>query len=390
MKKERQERAKAMEEEKAKTEEFVKPAAATPGPTVTTEEPAQEAIVSRKKKAKKEKEPKARAKVAALTATGDSTPTASRPASPGAKAVPEVPAKVEQPVEEAKAPNPPIPTEARPPVQPPPPPMQSPHEPSPPATPTLTAAQVVAELKATGPAIQKSLDSLFRSPASNHLKSNQNVQPKDLAANPQTWKSNYKPQLSKDDVDALLKGTMDAFRYGGNDGRIWDRGMVTPTGAHLRALSEELEARVLELEKAIRDLPEELQFRPTKPQNDMKFPHLELEALKRQFENAGGRGISVMEQMVQDGSRVKKGAFMLDEASKYINEFVMPPATPPPSAAGTKSGEGAGVQSAAAEPVVPSVDSAERQLQEARRMADERDGTLKKVMKRNRKVLGLG
>lgn len=381
LKRERQERAKVIEEEKAKSED------ATPA---APEEPAQEAIVSRKKKSKKEKEVKSKAKVPAETATGESTPTASRPVSPQAKAVaPEVPAKVEQAAKETKASAPSTPTT---PAAPRPPPTMSPNEPSPPPTPTLTAARLLAELKATAPEIQKCIDSLFRSPASNHFKSNQNILPKDLST-PATWKD-FDVSLSKDEVEALLKGTVPGIRYGGADGRLWDRGLVTPSGAHLRALTEELELRFLELEKAIRELPEELRFRPSKPQNEMKFPNLDLEALKRQYENAGGRGVSVMEQMVQDGSTMKKGAFLVDEASKYINEFVMPPATPPPSAGGggKQQASGGGAQSAASvEPhPPPSVDIAERQLNEARRVADERETALKKVMKKNRKLLGLG
>ena len=374
MKKERQERAKAIEEEKSTVEEVVNPAA---------DEPAQEAIVSRKKKAKRAKEPRARTKAPVPTATGESTPTASRPASPQPGPAVEAPWTIEQPPKEAKSFKPSTPTAPAPTIQPLP--TQLPGEPSPPPTPTLTAAQLLAEIKATAPELQKCIDSLFRSPASNHHKPNQNILPKDLA-NPASWKQDYKVNLTKNEVDALLKGTVPAITYGSEDGRIWNRGMVTGSGAHLRALTEELEMRFLELERAIGELPDELRYHPSKPQNEMKFPSIDLEGLKRQFENVSGRGVSVMEQMVQDGSTMKKGAFLVDEASKYINEFVMPPATPPPSNVRAQQA-GAGAQN---EPVVLSVDIAERQLSEARRVADERDGALKKAMKKNRKLFGLG
>lgn len=390
LRKERQERAKAIEEEKSKTEEVVKSAAEPLG------EPAQEAIVSRKKKEKKAKEPKVRAretKTSAPTTTGESTPTASRPVSPQPKPVAVATPTSELPAKEIKPVKPSTPTPA-PAAQPRP--MQSPHEPSPPPTPTLTTAQLIAELKATAPEIQRCIDSLFRSPTSNHHKPNQNISHKDLA-NPASWKQDFKLNLTKDEVDALLKGKVPAVRYGGEEGRIWDRGMVTPAGVHLRALTEELELRFLELEKAIRELPDELRFRPSKPQNEMKFPSVDLEALKRQFENIGGRGVSVMEQMVQDGSTMKKGAFLVDEASKYINEFVMPPATPPPSAADHKFGgqaatasTGPGVMGGVGgERAVPSAEIAERQLHEARRVADERDNALKKMVKKNKRLFGL-
>ncbi|KAK1036700.1 hypothetical protein LTR33_016313, partial [Friedmanniomyces endolithicus] len=178
--------------------------------------------------------------------------------------------------------------------------MPSPHELSPPPTPTLTAASLLAELKTQSPEIQKCIDSLFRTPTSTQLKPNQPLSPKDLY-NPAFWKADFKINLTKDEVDALLKGTIPAINYGGQGGRVWDRGMITQSGSHLRALTEELEARFLDLEQALREMPEDLRFRPSKPQNETKFPAADLEALKRGFYNFAARGPSVMEQMVQDG-----------------------------------------------------------------------------------------
>ncbi|KAI6886828.1 hypothetical protein KC360_g1913 [Hortaea werneckii] len=381
MKKERQERAKQLEEEKSKQEQAEKP---------IPEEPVQEAIVSRKKKTKKEKEPTPKAAKAAPTATNDSTPAGSRPTSPGQKAA----------VEDTSKSQPSKP--ATPPQAPPQSSATSPREPSPPPTPTLTAAQIMQELKTQGPEIQKCIESLFRTPNSAHFKPGQNILPKDLQ-NSAAWKSDFKLNLTKDEVDALLRGTMSAVHYGGEGGRMWDRGMVTGSGAHLRALTEELETRFMDLERALRDMPDELRFHPSKPQNETPFPSIDLEALRRQFENAGGRGVSVMEQMVQDGSTMKKGAFLVDEASKYINEFVMPPVTPPPSASGGNGGNArvaqAGVAAAAggtqgvenvaaAQHASPEI--TERQLHEAKRVADEKENALKKVIKKNKRLLGLG
>lgn len=383
LKKERQERAKAIEEEKGKVEEPV-------APKTVVEEPAQEAIVSRKKKTKKEKEPKppkpkapAPEKAPAAPAkVEDSTPTASRPATPQAT-TPPVPAKAEHVIEQVKTSKSSTPT-AVPPV------LHSPGEPSPPPTPTLSAAQLIAELKATAPEIQKCIDSLFRTPASPHYKSNQPITAKDL----ERFKKDFHIDLTPAELSSLLKGKVPAIRYGGDDGRIWDRGMVSPTGAHLRALTAELEQRFLELEKAIEDLPEELRYRPAKPQNETRFPSLDLEALRRQFEGSvGGRGVSVMEQMVQDAGAMKKGAFMVDEAARYVNEFVMPPATPPPSTNSMATGKAQQFAGLAAD--VSGItqganpEITERQLNEARRVAEERDVALKKVVKKNRKAMGL-
>ena len=380
-KKDRQERAKAKEEEEK--------ARLLRGDAIV-EEPAQEAIVSRKKKEKKEKAPKpAKAPKEVVEksepVTTDTTPTVSRPASPRPQEK-EVPAKVETP------------TPA--PIRTPSMPLQSPHEPSPPPTPTLSPAQIVAELRAAKPEIQKALDSLFRTSGAASLKSGQNIIPKDLS-NPASWKTDFNIKLTKDEVDALLKHAVPAIQYGGEEGRIWDRGMVTSSGAHIRALNQELERRFLDLEGALQSMPEELKWRPTKPQNETRFPSFDLEALKRDYENANARGVSVMEAMVQDGSSMKKGAFLVDEASRYINEFVMPPATPPPSVGGgSNSGrqQQAGSQQqqqqvpAMQTEIVPppTVEQAERQLQEARKASDEKETNLKKAMRRNKKALGLG
>ena len=425
LKKERQERAKAIEEEKAVVEE------ATP-PATVVEDTTQEAIISRKKKTKKEKEPKpvkvkpppppvpAPAVVASSSSKKEATPTVSRPVTPQQVATPPAPiqSKPEHIVEQAKAssskPPPPLAT-ALPPLHLPS--MPSPAELSPPPTPTLNAAQLnaaslIAELKATAPELQKCLDSLFRTPTSPHYKPSHPITAKDIArftpstttAPPLSANPALPPNFNSADLGALLSRAIPALHYGGADARPWDRGMISPTGAHLRALTAELEQRFLELEKAIEDLPLEGRFRPAKPQNDMVFPRLDLEALKRgvlppssdpnnttKTSLASGRGVSVMEQMVQDGSAMKKGAFLVDEASRYVNEFVMPPATPPPSAGGLKVRDGAFGGGGMGDVVVPgmSVEVLERQLVEARRASEEREGALRKVVRRNRKVLGM-
>lgn len=389
MKKERQERAKLLEEER-----LAKAAEESPAP-VAEEQPVVEAIVSRKKKARKEKEAKPAAAKKSLvkeTETAETTPTVSRAPSPSPTSK----------VEEQSKPATPIAVQG---PQPPPHMMPSPHEPSPPPTPTLTAASLLADLKAQAPEIQKCVESLFRTPNAQQYKPSQNLTPKDLQ-NPAFWKSDFKINLTKDEVEALLSGALPAVHYGGNEGRIWDRGMVTQTGAHLRALTEELETRFLELEKALRETPQELRFRSGKPQNEMRFPSIDLERLKRELDVqalGGGaaahggqqqRGPSVMEQMVQDGSAMKKGAFLVDEAGRYVDEFVMPPVTPPPSA-GKLQGQQQGQASAGAEGGVQQekapmgLDVSERALAEAKKGLDESEGRLRKVIKKNRRLLGL-
>ncbi|GIZ39574.1 hypothetical protein CKM354_000295300 [Cercospora kikuchii] len=377
-KKERQERAKALEEEKSKGGETI---------TSPPAEPVVEAIQSRKKKTKKEKEVRPKPKTVPTATTTDTTPTASRTPSPRRKTTTEASALPEAAASDTKS-STPVAAQA-----------QAPHPtsvPSPPATPTLTPAQLIAELKASAPQIQKCIDSLFRVSNSRDFKAHQNVSHKDLLNN---WQTDLKFNLNKNDVEALLTGKVPAVYYGGEEGRAFDRGMIAPSGANLRALTKELESRFLELERALREMPEESRFRPSKPQNDLRLPAIDLETVKRQYENGSGRGPSVMEQMVQDGATLKKGAFLVDEASKYINEFVMPPVTPPPSAASMQArvqqhpavpaGSAAAAAAAAAEQNVPSADVAERQLREAQKYAEERENALRKVIKKNKKLLGL-
>ena len=389
-KKDRQERAKALEDEQVKGNE---------ASNALSEEPVVEAIQSRKKKAKKEKEvvrPKPKAATAisstqgTAVATAETTPTTSRPATPTVKATatPELPTLHDMTNVLGKESKPTTPTR----TTPTPPQVAQPSSvPSPPATPTLSPAQLIAEMKAQAPQIQKCIDTFFRVSNSKDFKTHHgNLSHKDLVSH---WQSDLKYNLTKHDVEALLKGKLPAFHYGSEEGHMFNQAMITPTGANLRALTKELQVRFLEVERALREMPEESHFRPSKPQNEMKLPAVDLEALKRQYDNGGGRGPSVMEQMVQDGATLKKGAFLVDEASKYINEFVMPPVTPPPSVANNASRaaqqSAAALQGSAVEPTVPSVEIAERQLKEAIRYAEEKESALRKAMKKNRKILGL-
>lgn len=438
-KKERQERARQLEEERVKAE-----AEAGAVAKVEEETPQQEAIVSRKKKAKKEKPaavPRAPVKgkekddVKASAATAEkenSRSTSSRAPFPSAP-------KADKPSTSAKASRPSTPTKT-PPAAPPQP--QQP-EPSPPPTPTLSAAQILADLKATTPGIQKSLDALLRaSPAA--FKPPHPISAKDLADPGRGWKSDLRFQLSREDVEGLVQGTLPAKRFGGKDGRVWDRAMVSPEGKVLRALTEELEQRFLELEAAVREAGElgvggMGRWRPTKPQNDVRFPEVDLEALRRELGSAfagalgagggggggvagaSGRGNTPMEQMLQEGAAgqggSRRGAFLLDEVGRYINEFVMPPATPPPTTAAVHPqhqppqqqqhggaapvpiaghaghgapGESAGYGGPSGGPGPMSVEIAERALAEARRVSEEREVALRKAVRKNRRVLGLG
>ncbi|KAF2482395.1 hypothetical protein BDY17DRAFT_324681 [Neohortaea acidophila] len=397
LKKERQERAKAIEEERL-AEEAKK---------TSVEEPEQEAIISRKKKTKKEKEPKSKPKTAAsaaaAAATQDSTPTVSRAASPVPKPAGEDSAaaiadhRLQSPAPAATPPR------NITPLNPSPPQHHSSREASPappPTPPTLSAAQILADLQSSDPSVQTSLDSFFRLPTSPHFtKPTQPITARDLH-DPINDPTHFILNLPESDVHALLSGALHSYHYGGAENRTWSRGMVTPAGSHLRALSAELEARVLELEERIHSQPEELRFHPTKPQDLMKFPALDLEALKRHFENLAGRSSAYLLGAAANANQQQSPQITDDTAASFVNEFVMPPLTPPPGTA-TPSGGVRGYQAsmrgtpmvsapeAGGAAAVPSVEHAERLLAEARRSMEESEGALRRMMKKNRKVLGL-
>ena len=276
MKKERQERAKAMEEQKSKVEEVTK---------AIEEGPAQEAIVSRKKKTKKEKEPRAKPKTSSDTPSTVQSEVTSAKETPTDPEVPNATLQAANEKENIKGSQRVEETEtnhvkqAKAATAVPKMSAQPPQEPSPPPTPTLNAAQILADLKSTvSPDIQKCIDSFFRSPAA-YIRAGQSAALRDYGMSNGTTADLKPGGLTKEKVEGLLRGTLPCFRYGGESGSTWDRGMITPSGAHLRALTEELENRVLELEKNLREFSEELKFHPTKPQNEMKFPAFDLENL---------------------------------------------------------------------------------------------------------------
>ncbi|GAB7366599.1 hypothetical protein MBLNU230_g8584t1 [Neophaeotheca triangularis] len=404
MKKDRQERAKAIEEERLRLAEEEK----EKNKAADEAYQQQEAIVSRKKKTKKEKEPKTKAKAREPAGTADTTPTASRPASPGPKPSPVVEVAKEEVIPESTTPPPKTPTQA-PQVQPPT------ERPTSPPTPTLTPAAILDELKSLDPGMQRCLEAILRTPhQSPNVKAPHPITAQDISnpVNSAFWNGDFKVSLTKNEIDALLKEAAPAVHYSSGGNRSsWGRGVVTPTGAHLRALTEELEQRFLELEAHMRTLPEELRFHTTKPQNELGFPALDLDTMKRAFldrqqlqgrggawgKSGGesGRGVSVMEQMVQDGGS-KKGAFLVDEAQRYINEFVMPPAASMAGANGRYSGAEGQVEAGAQDEASRAGAAAavrsgvgERQMADAKRVGEERENALRKMIKKNKKLLGL-
>ncbi|KAL1306305.1 hypothetical protein AAFC00_004388 [Neodothiora populina] len=450
-KKDRQERARQIEEERLLALEAEKGGEGTKVDGIV-----QEAIVGRKKKQKKAAAPKQKVQQESQPTTPkiqsqQGTPAQSRPGTPKLAAIEQEPAAtamvtptiVPEKLEEA-LPEPAKVEHAEP--------EPTPRSPSPPPAPVLTPQRIISELRQYSPLLSSSIDTLLRPLAqqSQHYKPSQPLSAHDLSI-PRSLERNPDVNIKAVNLEYMWQNHS-GLRYGGEDGRIWSRGCVTPGGAHIRHLEETWEERFISLENELRRRPEILRYWPelqgraqeavsqllssisTSPSSNSQnpnlksledeFPRIDLVKLKRvleEFERYGGRrDANAMEKAVEEGS--KKGSFLVDTAGKYVNEFVLP-TYGAPSVAGlaTHSGNapvgvgvgGVGATSAVAKlgpgaaPLVGenqqqmeggavqdmraglSVHEAEKMLSEAKKVLEEREAQLRKVVKRNRKLVGL-
>ncbi|KAG9807061.1 hypothetical protein KCU77_g21558, partial [Aureobasidium melanogenum] len=302
-KKMRQEKARQMTEELLSKE------------TPAASEPIQEAITSRKKKSKRDKP-----STPAASTPAASTPVPSRPASPQLKAQPEEPPKVEKPATPVKAETPP---------PPPPAPVTPVKAPTPPPPAALTPASLIAELRSEHGTLAGAFDAFFRPFAQTvaHYKPSQQPIAADLT--PENAIPPHQPELKKEDIDVLLSGR--AWRpVTDEQQRLWERLVISPSGAIIRHMEPQFEERFLAMEAMNRQLPENLKFHPIQHSNtptDLDFPAVDIALLRREFEGAPNgnrhRSANAMEKAVEEGS--KKGSFLVDTAGKYVNEFIMPP-----------------------------------------------------------------
>lgn len=340
----------------------------------TIVEPIQEAITSRKKKSKSAKP----ATPAAATPTAV-TPVPSRPASPKMKAKPEEPPKVEKPATPVKVETPP---------PPPPAPVTPVKAPTPPPPAALTPASLIAELRSEHGSLAGAFDAFFRPFAQTvaHYRPTQQPTSADLTA--ENAIPPHQPELQKEDIDVLLSGN--AWRpMTDEQQRLWERLVISPSGTIIRHMEPQLEERFLAMEAMNRQLPENLRFHPIQHSNtptDVDFPAVDLNVLRRELEGASNgnrhRSANAMEKAVEEGS--KKGSFLVDTAGKYVNEFIMPPVPlSPPSERVVKDEQQRDKNH------IVSVEDLERRLAEARRFADDKEAGLRRLVKRNRKVIGL-
>ncbi|PSK54815.1 hypothetical protein B9Z65_3904 [Elsinoe australis] len=353
VKKERQERAKAIEEEKKLALETDEQAA---------DSTVQEAITSRKKKAKKP--------AAAPKPKPKQEP--SRPASPAEK----------QPEPEAQS-TPPIPVAKES-------PKPEKQDKSAPAVPQEdgSPAELITEMRSTFDFLSKAFDVFFRPLAqtNNHYKPSQPITSADLDLD-RPFERNPDAPLYPDELKRMLKNS-ELFRYGGNDNRIWSQGCVTPHGAHLRYLEAELEERYGLLERDVRALPPQMVFHADKTRRyngvnvHEELPSVDLEAMRRDLESGGvrTREANAMEKAVEEGS--KKGSFLVGNAEQYINEFVMPVVRD----GRAQEREGRDGEEQAGKKM--GLEELEKALVQARKAAEEKEAALRKVIKKNRKMMG--
>lgn len=186
-----------------------------------SEEPVRvEGIQTRKKKEKKAKPVKA-------PKTAVSTPVESRTSTPAPAE--KVPSPEIVPVEEEK-PAPVIePVEVTAPAEPPKPPA--------------TAASIIAKLQAEGAITHETLENMFKSFPQG---------PNERQITLQDVPNRDRQYTLSDDAIKAVLSKREAFRLGGEDGRISSRVLVTPEGTILRGLSRDEEDRYLELEAGLK------------------------------------------------------------------------------------------------------------------------------------------
>ena len=251
-KKERQERAKQIAEEKIMVmEDFVKS---------SDPEPVQAPIIGRKKKAKRQ---------VSGSAIVASTPTLSRLSSPKStkreKAEEEREAAESSSSAPAPAVKPSAPTAKKSsPVKPSSPRKSSPASDDPSSSnmstqPQPTAASILADLQRTGELLASTLE--FFKPLSSSL-SHRTASPVSPCtdANGMPSPPDLKIHFSEADLDALTKKL--PVHLGGDDGKTSSRTLITPQGKFLWGLSKELEERVLELEKRVEEVRGVGRWRP--------------------------------------------------------------------------------------------------------------------------------
>lgn len=286
-KKERQEKAKALAEEKQDVDQDA---------AKDTENAVQEPIMGRKKKSKK----------AGGLPTGTSTPDSSRPASPG----PQVKVKQADAVEVPKI----APISAKTIVEAPAPRMKTPprmlktEEVKKPVTyPTLT----IAQLEASGE-LDAAATEFFKAAVGMAYRADINAN--DLA--------NLIPLTPLTTAELSQLDSGEAVRRGGADGRNASRVLITESRRLLGGLSKEMEERYIELEKRVMTSKPPLKYASTRSEGVAKSA----DDILRDVAAALVRPTTTNSAAVSATNHAKLSAYA-DDALAYLNQFILPPIT---------------------------------------------------------------
>ncbi|KAI9712778.1 MAG: transcriptional repressor general negative regulator of transcription subunit 4 [Bogoriella megaspora] len=280
LKKERQDRAKAAEQDSRTTDA---PQASTEAEIVAAP------LTGRKKKAKKEKQPKNKA--AAIPTSAADQP---HPPVVEEKAVAQKKAEITEPVEgtatEAKDTRP---TSAQ----------SSPRTPKP----EITAASIFADLQAAGLVARSILENFKQIPSINTNQRYDLQKAEILLSGKLQW------NVSESQRAAIVAG--EPVRLGGEHGPI-SRNLITPLQKFLRGLTKEEEDRYLELEQSILSGSFQTKFTPTKTgTTGITVPTI-------QDFIAADRAIRDAEALL--ASPLDMDEATMDDVATYLNTFMGP------------------------------------------------------------------
>jgi hypothetical protein len=217
-----------------------------------------------------------------------------------------------------------------------------------------TAQSIMADLQRTGELLASTLE-FFKPLSSSLTHASRNAQSTNVSAPP-----DLKLHFSEADLDALAKKK--PLRLDSHDGKPDSRTLITPNGKFFWGLSEELEAKALELEKHIEELKGHTRFHPRKQtvhgpgynmgthtQSNGMLPAIAtaLKEAGKKLNTNGGQHMPRLDTSsgllgsttlplppVQDGSAPQVPPPQVQQtpadAGTYLNQFVLPRTDNPP------------------------------------------------------------
>jgi len=300
---------------------------------------------------------------------------------------------------------------------------------------------IIKDVQASSSFLAQCVETFFKplAQANNSFKPTQSLLPTDVHPE-RPFRRNPDVGLTPEQLRHMI--TYDeALKYGGEDNRVWSHGCITTGGAHLRHLESQLEERYIELERNVQQLPTSLRFHAIYDNYSVNelistyLPKVDIEDMKRDLLSGGtgslkSREANAMEKAIEEHS--KKGSFLVGNAEQYINDFVMPVVSFPSSSSSSSSGSSSsadgegkakaghhvgnntrsqhnqenrqGSSNNTTKDNISNVNNGgggggggnaksilaelEKQLREARKDEEQREISLRKLIKQNRKVMG--